>query len=1325
MAFILIMRGERIGSKFFSLAIVLLLFAELFSPFAFAAPSPSPSASPSASPGASASPSPSATPEPISTIAYPSDFSSKGGSCTSSSITDEQRRQLWDNTLTSPITQLTDSPLNSVLNSSRNNPEDFFNEDPSKAKGVSAIDPYFQKTIPLAQVAPLLIDQRDTGKFKDTGELLKFIGVSWDDTKENSTDVINDIYVSPAQLNELGQKKKGSAQKTTDDILAQLGLGPGKTGGLNAPTPTPQVWENKKIPIPGRKEPLTFEQVAASYDLNPESCLLDGVINGKVGYLAILDSDVSYGNVNNQVLSGEIINSATGEVDPELSDPHGKNQKFTGTRQIGYLKLNGGANVLIPSFYEHWLVAFNTINTWQLGLSLGVGLASGGANKALAEAKKIKGELRDVAISEENALGRQVAAGAASPATVARHDHLLATSSELEQSVTEYTKYQGFLNRVATSTSPLVGSSLVFAFGWQGPARLLFQVNEGLILSTTKDPNQYVKVIVNRRFANSFKSASDPFGLGTAQEMLTKYAGVNLGPNKMFTGGFLLLANYPADSSSVVGKSSFTKFQGEDGNWKINTQWTGTSITVNTEDQTQLSSKDAYTSLPLVANNILAEPVVNKQVQGDLYSIAGAIAMPLMVFRGIPSDVGRTLAIGTALETSGLVSAKIDPDYGKSATCDKEELAKLITIYRNWALWGGILQVGLSFVPSILAGGGVAGFLDASSRTLSQLAAYVNPVGIAEMYWGNVAMTYVSNCKDSQYKILAYQQISREGAQNATATASGDKLSSAKEALSALNIFKSTETSSTATDFSKRQEVLNFQVSIADQNGFVAPVSLKRVQVNDELWRVKGGLFDVLNGKACFPEVDKTADGGAFEIGRNGLKRIGKDGKTIFDYNDFYWKLRAASVLRSQALARMIVPNTVITAQLECGGKPFISVYSSGGSILAGKDCPAASCLVQQLKQLVQFDGNNLENVFGKIVSVDTDTGTAMFNQNSISFTKTSVGSIGVEQQVPTVADQQANAELGKVSSGVSLDVLGNGKVQLNAGLAKSDEGITDLGTLRTIIGEKGKIEYDPVAKRLYIFINVLGEGKTQAISDIIARPSTAYANGKTIPVINFDLKGKAGFEDLAKKLQDALNKVQQDSKGGKGGFQVFETPNGTYYIRDDGTIQYVDKKTGQVQNFKLTGSPYTDANGNIVFPTDKGNISFNPGLNDKGQPVINVNGAGIKDEGALEAAKGPGGIFTFNPSTGAITVYNGQDLPMDPRFASQGLGFVGGPDGTHGIPADNPFVLPPVTDQGLERNSQKSLLLPSWPEELPLFALMLSAILVGVLFVRTRRFER
>ncbi len=1389
------MRGERValadkvGSKVFSLAVVFVLFAELLAPYAFAAPTPS--ATPSATPFASP------TPKPVSNIAYPSDFSSGGGSCTVNSMTDAERKALWDNTNGRPIEELTDLPVQSALNS-QNTP--VFNPFAPNAP----LNPQQQGAgfSPLEQQISLSTLSAMTGMTKD--ELVKGYVRDFNPDKDSVQNVSDNTYVTLAQAQAIATKKGGTAADRVNQIISQV-LG-AKNGNQNQipqiPTPTPGPYAGLKVILPGnvgadgKQREITYSQIAAGTALDANSCLVKGTIKGRVSYLGVLESDLTYGIPGNQTFSGQYIYPPTGLPDEDLVDPR-SNQWFVASSITSVLSLNGGANIALPSFYEDWIAFTGKWSRFDMYASLGLSLGATSITNYIKQRRQFNQELktglesarqqskgfqdkaltdlygpieeraggkvftntnneelivRTVHVRDEavlDAAGHPVLDAAGNPVTapvqaIVATDHRGAevireeitggktvdgvlnshnlqpkriSSEGLEAQVKDSFKTAGAWERLKRQTVPRVSYNLMMGAAWMGPARFAYDIaDRNFFEATGFNQNKYLKVLVDKPVAQKFHDATNIFGIGKIEELVSDWTGG--APAKAFSSGPVFLANYP--SGEAQSQASTTAISSADS-WQINSVWTGPSFAVNFEDVRTSSQNQQYTSLPVVANEILPKPIINTKTSSQAYNYLLTLAVPFLVARKLVPEVGQTLGLaGTLLVTEQIL--EVDPNFGKGLDCTKDQQDNLKDQYRRAILADYAVTLATTFLPLIQTVNVFWKQILVGSRIAGDVNAWVNPLLAWQWYIGNQAQIYAANCKDSQYKVLTYQKIPNPDVNKTNAQPSGGSGQPVQQVQNAAQNFVSSfngKGNTVESELAKYTEILNLKTRMTDQQGFVQPKDILMMHIDKSAWMVHGGLFDTLNKSGCVQnECDPTSDGGSICITPDGIKKYNKDGSVAFDFNGFYWKLRSASILRSQELARMILPNTIITTQLECGEKPFISIDSAGSSSIADATCPAADCLKKQIKLLLSdFDGKDLTKAIGKVASVETSLGMASFTGNSISFTRLSIGEAGVEERAPTLDQVARNSGLGSTGAGARLEVLGNGNTTLLGGNTIS------LGTLKTIIGDKGKIEYDPVAKRLYLFIYVLADGKAQTIADIVGRTSTVNANGKTIPVINFDLKGKTGFEDLTKQLQDALNKIQQDSTGGKGGFQVFETPNGTYYIRDDGTIQYVDKKTGQAQTFKLTGSPYTDANGNIVFPTDKGNISFNPGINDQGQPVINVNGAGIKDAGTLDAAKGPGGIFTFNPSTGAITVYNGQDLPMDPRFASQGLGFVGTPGGTVGMPADNPFVLPPVTDQGLSRNSQNSLLLPSWPTELPLFAVMLAAVLMGVLFVRTRRF--
>lgn len=1390
--------------KTFSLAVIMLLFAELFAPYAFAAATPTPSSTPSPSPGASASPSP--TPTPISTINYPPGFSSE--SCAVNSITDAQRKQLWDNTIGMPVEQLTDVPLQNALQA-QNSP--VFNPlapnmplNPQQS-GVS-ISP-LEQTISLSTLASL------SGGGLTEEALVRGYVKDFDSSKDDVHNVSQNTFVSVAQAQAIATHKGGTAKDRLDQVVNQLlrgGQGQQQIPAL--PTPTPEPYAGLKMILPGQpgtdgqQREITYPQLAAMEALNPESCLLKGTIKGRVSYFSILDSDLTYGIEGNQTLSGTYVNPANGDTtDADLVDPR-SNQHFVASDIVGVLSLNGGANILLPSFYEDWTAFTGAWTRADFIASTALALGATSAMKNIAKMREatlekvqrteasrlaagnpeladrftadIYGNIRsgrinvggthydtklftDVDGKTLNVYSDYItfpgAAGAA-PTQVQRihvynaegttevltHDipagGPAGTSSEqflqgqgfkptrntnegLNYELDTARKVEGNWNRLKTQAMPRVTYNMMMGAGWMGPARFAYDVaSRNIFEAHGFNQNKYLKVMVDKPVAEKFRTASDFFVLGDVQEAIAEWTGSQTTtPKKAFQAGTVVLANY-AEGSALADESTTTL--ASTGGWQIETRWKGASYSVNFENL-KGGKPDKFTSLPIVTNEILPNAVVNKKVAGGAYNYLLTLVGPLIILRNLGGAVGNTLGVAGTVIVSDYI-LEVDPNLGKNTACDKKDLDEFKRIYRNAIIGGYAITIATSFIP-FLPFINSANLLWRSfsfgSRIVGDLNAWVNPAQAYQWYIGNKANVYVGNCKDSQYKILSYQTIPNPDVNaTKTSTAQSGAAGAVQNIQGAAQNFASSlgQKNTVENELQKYTEILNLKTKMTDQSGFVKPRDVLVMHIEKSAWSIPGNVFGILNKTGCLlNECDPQLGGSAICVSPDGIKKYNRDGSIAFNWNDFYSKLRGASILRSQSLARMIIPNTIITAALDCGDKTFIGIDASGSASIADTSCSAGDCLTRQLKTMIpDFQGTDLSKAIGKVASVETTFGLASFSGDSISFTRTSIGAAGEKIRAPTLDEAARSTGLGSTSAGARLNVLGNGNAVL---FSPGPSGRTDMGVLRTIFGDKGKIEYDPVAKKLFVFIYVLAETKAQTISDITGRVSTVSANGKTIPVINFDVRGKTGYEDLAKKLQDALNKIQQDSAGGKGGFQVFDTPTGTYYIRDDGTIRFVDKKTGQVQDFKITGQPFTDANGNIVYPTDKGNISFKPGIGDSGQPVININGAGLKDSGTLEAAKGPGGIFTFNPSTGAITVYNGQDIPMDPRFATQGINFAGGADGTHGTPAQNPFVLPPAaTDDGFQRKNN-GLILPAWPEQAIWFTAMLGLILVGVMLVRSR----
>ncbi len=1309
------------GRRLFSVLVMLVFVTQSFSPFAFAV---------------DASPSPSSTPDPASKIDYPSNFASE--SCTVNSLSDQQRKLLWDNTLGKPINEFTDIPLESALNAKNNPFQDPIGHDAPLSPEVSS-----KLNLPQQEISLELVSFWSGIPKKDLVE--KYVK-DYDSAKETIDEAAASRKVTVAQGYEIAKSKGGTAQQGYERALRSLGLLPEAEKEL--PKGETYPCEGMKITLPGSPgREISCPQLMAQFALKLDSCLLNVKIKGRVSYEANLDKDLYYGNPSNDVLQGKDYFSPLGGRDPsEPEDPVA--QHIIGSEIAAFLSLNGGGNILIPSYFEEWTRHISKLNAEDFKFSFYV---TAGSFIAGSTAKGAIGVLQHRLDNLEKVTGKiAISAGGAQQAAAAAQGgqqgrlravwNFLSGSgrqADLQEQVTEATgaalRIQRHVQGLETirNTLGFTGSaflarqaiSISLGMGWLGTARLLYEVSDKELILISGNGTKYVKVYANKPVATQFRQDSSPWNLGKILEkvgVLTE--GKLVAPEKAFHAGIVRLINI-ADESQNTADQSLTSLSSTNGIWNIQTTWKGTSYSVNFEDTSPFKDTDEITSLQLKTNNAFPRPVIDqKNVKVSLTTLASQIAVPYIISQRI-FGYSNLLGVGGALLGAQMVLQ--EPLADPEELCTKKHLDRYKKLYqdsidrsRGAILW----QIPLNLISAL----GWANPLLSIGAVLAQaFLEYKNVFAQAEQFRINAEATdYVSTCKDQQYKILAYQKLQKKVIEDEKAKTqkSQNILSNFNDALQSAtkNLFSAQETPD--QKLSKAKEILNFKAQITDQTGTVQSKELFSLHVEKSAWMMKGGLYDQLSQKGgCFENL-ATSDG-VIVAGKDGIKKVNKDGSVAFDFNGFYDKLRAVSLLRSQELARTIIPNTVLTTVLACGEKPFIKVNVAGSSSLVDKSCPAGDCLTKELKKLTSFDGTNLEAVFGRISSIDTELGSASFLGNGISFVRTSIGSEkpGTETRTTNLEDLARRSGLGGTTQGASLEILGNGKAVLHYGA--DNEQTKELGTLKTIFADKGKIEFDPAANRLYVFLYVLGETKAQTIADVTAKASTVNSNGKTIPVINLDVRGKTGFEDVAKQLQDALKKIQQDSSGGKGGMQVFETPDKIFYLTEDGKLRVIDKKTGQAQDFKITGQPFTDANGNVVFPTDKGNIAFGTGLNAQGQPIINVNGAGLKDSGILEAAKGPGGIFTFNPSTGAITVYNGQDLPMDPRFATQGISFVGTPEGTRGIPAVNPFSLPPSDDGSFQRR-RSNLTLPAWPTEAVWFAAMLGVLLIGVLFVRTRRFE-
>ena len=1408
--------------KLFAITSSVFLFLELFAPFAFAQSFVQPAAQPLARRVQPVL----AQARVVSLQAGASSAGAFGAYCRVAEMTPQEVQSLWANTLGFSPNEINFLELGEALKNMQEAGKHRF--PPSTQAAVIGTE-----EVSLSQVAGILgVSEQQAARdlrLKEYCESLKKEDVKpcldkyFDDKGRVKSTATIPLSTAEKYAQQVGKPKNFVVQQ-----LQKMGLLPG--GGLPGlkPEEKPEKCVDLKIAVaggtPGQNE-VSLCDLFKAQKMKPEQCALDNEnIQGRVTYYALLDKDLNYCPDNTkQCAEGIYYSSASGDKVDELDSE----QHLLGKEITGYLNLgNEGANVIIPSFYEDWIIfsgKWNSIDFW-VSTILGV--------TAFAYSKEVSGELakaqekqktyqelfdkisnKDVqrfqfiqhVSNAKNALDDQIkripigndiwtangftsstayekklgevlekinqdtpaaevirlkllngetvitsdelkALGITPPPKgnfildpqhtqvqeVARaldenikvSNELKASSDQLHDAVAEVQSLgkdlQG-LQKLGSYASRRALLGLIVGAGWLGPARYLYSVNNRIFISlkaTTPSKDAFVKVYANREVAAKFRDATDMFAVGRFTEALSQYFGSTFTvPAKAFQASKILLVNAPTGTDS---KSSTTRISFQDG-LKISTDWSGDSYSTNFEDISSFSSEEKFSSLPLKLQNTFPNAVINKQDAGIIYSYILTLAPQFIIARSLSTSVSAPTILGVAtflLVNDVIVS--FDPFMYKGQECDKKKLSTY-----KWEYGAATAAGWLSYlvIPSLsafkLANLKKISFISkiAKSTAVSRATNLVNTLNLPlAVQWGvgSNALNYASSCADPEYKILAYQKLPEPVKKKASGVA--EKLQPITDVLSQLGIGTAAQQAFEKKEnpLAKMTEILNFKAGLKDQRGFIQPEALYYIQIEKSAFSTKSGLFDQLARKGCpFVENYQSGDKTARLSATEGVALYDKNGNSLEKFDSDDWKLRALGRLLSQENGRVILPNKLLEANTAgCSGILFNVFYD--GRISFGTSCSAFDCLKRELSVLTKRPvGDDLTPFLGSVSTVVTDSGVASISGNEISFTRVSPtsGKVGTEITAPSIEDKNSLKPAQLLGS--SLQVESDGRVFLSGPSGSTVSG-QEIGFLKTIIGSKGKIEFDAASKHLFLFVYVIAGSSAQAVKDFSLVGTAKNADGSTTPKLS--VTEKTGMET---GLQQALQQIQ-----GTGGMQSFETKDHIYAFTKDANgnpiLRVIDKKTGQATDYRITGEPYRDANGNLVVPTDKGNFVFGFKQGPDGGPWLEAKGPGLEEFLPLLAARGQNGILTFNPTTGAINVYNGQDIPLSPEFAQKGIAFSGDAAGNaRGVPQDNFFAPPaPAASQG---GGVSPLVLPSWPRELTALIAMLAVLAVSVVLVRLK----
>lgn len=1394
----------------FHVAAMLLLFLELFSPFAYATPTPAaaiatpaaPTFTPTASPAATALPSP------------PKPTRSGLPACGVQGMSDADRQKLWDNTIGFQGNEFNSLPLADALAAKKE--EDPFNK------------PY----------KPVEQDERTVSVYdlanelgvtpKEVAEPLG-IKIAKDGTPETVDVPESDAQKVAVHLAERQAKTGSPSSQLLESLLGSVKK-VYKIKGTKMSKPELRNFEKYKIRLPGDGKEISIARFAQLNKIDLDACVLPENFQGSVSYYALLDEDVLYATKASQnVLEGKVVYPPTGKTE-ELGKVNQHFMSRSGST-TGLLTLNGGSNLIIPSFFEEWVTYVGDITFYDFYLStllgLGVWWSASKMDKELikknedlkrfagmnartlqtsdllgrvaesdltvktllqnnpafripvggvppqqravveeliakvrnnkltfAEDKMVKDyATRKIApqamIDEANALRPaidklargetldaadlaklQTSAGintAGLPslsvppeastsfgqyASAVKESHISDVKRFDEELIKNQIKELTERKELYDSTWKALGSRVSYSMFlggvWQGPVRLAFSKNSLLLFNMNQNKEQFVRVQANKpQTAKKFREATDIYGIGTVQEMIGSYTGGVTTPGEAFSVGKMALINKPGKRVEITEDKSTTILSRETKT--IATAWNGVSDATNFEDIKDLGKDQKFARMPLIAYNTFPDVGLDRQQEAKFLGYVAKFALSFIIYRDLSSAGADAFALPIPLYlNTQLMRQNLNEFDGQEC---KASVLNEYKLKYGAATAGGLF---LNFLPlikqwnafeTVLAKGLLASTTKGKLLSLETVLNVVNMANIAEaykIYLSGQAMQYTSACVDLQHRILAFQEVPNTFKKKPTAQNQIDDLLEKIKAPSVIeDTFKAPEPS-------QLKEIINFKATMHDQDAAVTPEGIYWLQVEKSMFSTNFALFKQLDGRGCnVPQNLVGADGSIHRFDNNKYSIYNKDGSLRAQFDDEGWRFRVAARFTAQQLAKLILPNKFIDSQLDGSGNVFADV-SSDGTIM---HVDATSCdLPAALEQVTGKQvGDELSKAVGKAVSIKTNEGIGMVKDGEIRFIRDSGAKPGNEQVYPNADDRKKLTS--SVLKGFKLQVLGNGQVILKApaGSASKEE---SLGTLETIIGAdgKGRIDYDAASGRMIIFVYSLYNGHASQLAGVTA---SIAENGKGIKL---QAKAKPGQEEAVKELNAALDKIQE-----KDGVKILENADHAYYITPDGKLRVVDKKTGKATDYNITG-PLTRDGNSVIIPTDKGPFKFSFDTNN-GRLNMGVEGPnGLKELLPLLKAAGPQGILTFNPTTGGVNVYNGQDIPLSPDFAKNGISYNQGEQGPRAYPGQNPFLLSTTPSTGSQNGGKINL--PSWPENTAMMITMLLAIAASVLFIR-KRFDR
>lgn len=777
-------------------------------------------------------------------------------------------------------------------------------------------------------------------------------------------------------------------------------------------------------------------------ELSHNSCMLDRYIESQVSYFGLADKNYYLGfHRNGQVKQESHISSSTTNAILNL----GKD----------------GKNMIVPKFYENTAIFFSTWDT--LSTILNWGIAGLGSSTAIDTKEQIdKLEKKQVILNKRNS--EVVQSAQATSFLEQRRNSALDELSHLTQGTDDYVKVQNKIkgydknlanldNEIASigedvqknsiasmdatekelaklkkvsESRALLGQraaarSIIFGFGFLGPARFFYSINEALIFSSNSFndndyaslKNNYIKVYAKNEVLKEFRYATNNLllGLGGIEELVAGSFNVGV-PADAFSTGPMYVINEPSapDStsntvSSEVKGTSYSSFsKGAHDSWIVKTGWQGKSDFQTLEKITPFSD---YARVALEANQLPPNILLNRKDFQKTETIAMALAIPFMFRKAIPQLSSRLVNLLPLLLSTNLVlAAGVDQYKVNQFKCNEND----IQTYKNWYIASVLLDSGINFyLPELRvnvmnswrdqrqalitsaekaessvftqlfskSGAKYTGTIGA--KTALNLLSYTSPFQMTAWYASSAMQQYASTCYDQQYTITSWQTL--KGLPDASSTS---KLSDVVKPLK--GIFDKTPLASlfsnNTVELQGRDELINFKAAFDNQESNLELKDLYYMHVDFGSSQAHGVLNQVdKKNNSCFENL--VGNGNVRISAKDGIQLKDKNGNIIANFNSDDWKKRAAFAKDDFDHGRTIIPNKLVSFKLTCPN-PFI--ISSSGKIQGNPSCPEVACLFNVLSSMTGRNSQDLNDYLGKTRMVYTSEGAASFNDKYIRF---------------------------------------------------------------------------------------------------------------------------------------------------------------------------------------------------------------------------------------------------------------------------------------------------------------------------------------------------